>query len=66
MPRAAYGYRRITAILNSDQGKAKPKAPKAIKTPKKAKTPKKPKAPKTVEKVDEKPVVETVAEAKKD
>ena len=58
--------------------KAKPKAPKAIKTPKKAKTPKasktpqtaktpkKPKAPKAVEKVEEKAVVETVAEAKKD
>lgn len=63
------------------EAKVEHKAPKAIKTPKKTKAPKakkasktaktpkaakKSKAPKAVEKVDEKPVVETVAEAKKD
>ena len=52
-----------------------PKASKTLKAPKKAKAPKKskaprkvkaPKAPKAVEKVEEKPVVETPAEVKKD
>lgn len=43
-----------------------PKAPKAPKAPKKAKAPKAPKTPKAVEKVEEKAVVETPAEVKKD
>lgn len=76
------GKKEIAAMMGEEAGKApkkaktskKAKAPKAKRAPKKArkakksKAPKKVKAPKTPKavKVEEKPVVETPAEAKKD